>query len=156
MNTFSRLLTTATASLALLTGGGAALAASTPDMDSAPAAVRDHCVGVKQKTHVLKNGYNNKIGRVELWYSSRKGGQRCVMTYNYITGKTLTQAFLYVKRKNGNYYVTRDVGRFEYYAGGTYQNHTDGRCYSYSGRVDGKQPNKTKDDAYFISDDICP
>lgn len=129
-------------------------------VSTAPAAtalsqgpLRDHCVGTRIATHVLKNDRGVKIGRVELWYASRAGGQNCVMTYNYGAGKRFTGTFLRVD-DNGDLRADRsssDEGSYQYYAGGSYRNYTNGDCVQWGGMVYGPYPAKHWDDDSFVS-----
>lgn len=167
MNKFSTILATAATSAALLTTGVSATTAapeaqvdtvstvqSELQLDSEPAGVRDHCVGNKMRPNKpLINGYGKKIGHIELWYSSRNGGQKCVMTYNHGKGTRVTQATLWAddNRDGGDDRRASDRGRYEYYAGGAFLNQTNGSCVQFYGEVLGPNPKSSKDDAWAIS-----
>lgn len=111
--------------------------------------VRDTCVGTRIHHKALVNDYGKTIGRVELWYSSRKGGQNCAMTYNYAEGRQNTSTFLVVDRFRNN--LSLDQGNYWTYAGGAYRNNTDGFCVRYGGYVLGPNPDSTRDDAQWDS-----
>ncbi|WP_154402214.1 hypothetical protein [Ornithinimicrobium cavernae] len=111
--------------------------------------VRDSCIGTRIHHKPLVNGYGNTIGRVELWYSPRNGGQNCAMTYNYAKGKRFTGTFLVVDRDRNN--ISYDDGWYEHYAGGAYRNGTDGHCVRYGGFVMGPNRDSSKDDATWNS-----
>lgn len=150
-----------------LTGGKAAAqrpAATKMDRDQqiassvngAAGGIRDYCVGRILESKDLVNGYGTTIGRVELWYSSTAGpgGQNCVITHNYLDGRNYTDATLMANddRDDKAERWSEDMGRFYSYAGGSYLNHINGTCVHYYGRVDGNNPNSTRDDAWYGSD----
>jgi hypothetical protein len=98
--------------------------------------LRSHCVGSKIDSHLIKNKRGKTVGHVELWYSSIKGGQNCVMTYNR-AGNPWTRARIWrLKRKGGLADAAAgDMGFYQHYAGGSYVNNASGRCVTWGGSV---------------------
>jgi len=104
-----------------------------------------NCWGTKQETRILRAHVGNqRIGRVELWYSPEQGGTNCVITYNEVAGKATTYAYLIVDdnrnrdntgRKEPGDRVAYDEGYYEYYAGASYLRNTNGKCVRFGGSV---------------------
>ena len=105
-------------------------------MSSHYGGLRDHCVGSRIASHNIVNKSGKVLGHTELWYSSINGGQNCVMTYN--TGdRPFTQTYLWRLVKKGGLAdaAAGDSGFYQYYAGGSFVNNTDGRCVTWGGQV---------------------
>jgi hypothetical protein len=79
------------------------------------------------------------LGRVELWYSSRNGGENCVITRSYV-GRAEMVADLALDMDGNKRFSPPDVyssdhGIYNSYAGGAYRSHADGRCVRYQGLI---------------------
>ncbi len=122
------------ASLGLVLNGVRAEAQDT--MSSHYGGLRDHCIGTRLESHVIRNKRGHAVGHTELWYSRIQGGQNCVMTYNR-AGSPFTRTYIWrLKRKGGLADAAAgDSGFYRYYAGGSFVNHSDGRCVTWGGTV---------------------
>lgn len=134
MRTRSNLLIVALLSVAMLFVG----------MPSASAESRgplkSSCSGSKLATKVIRNTDGRRIGRSELWYSSINGGQNCVITYNEVPGRANTYAYLIIddnrnRRHDSTDRVSYDIGDYQYYAGASYRNRTNGKCVKWGGWI---------------------
>ena len=102
--------------------------------------VRDSgCFGrvIESKRIVGESG--RALGRVELWYSSRNGGENCVITRSSV-GRAEMIADLDVdmdgnKRWSSGDRSSSDDGVYNRYAGGAYRSHTNGHCVRYQGLI---------------------
>lgn len=126
----------------VVTGAGLLLALATAPagaqdtMSSHYGGLRDHCVGTRIESHNIKNKRGGIVGHTELWYASIAGGQNCVMTYNK-AGSPFTRTYLWrLKRKGGLADAAAgDSGFYQYYAGGSFVNNSNGRCVTWGGQV---------------------
>lgn len=102
--------------------------------------VRDSgCYGSRIDTHDLVNS-QGKLGRVELWYSTRNGGENCVITRSSV-GRVEMIARLDVDMDGSRSWTSGDVysadhGVYNSYAGGAYRSPSNGRCVRFFGLID--------------------
>jgi hypothetical protein len=79
------------------------------------------------------------LGRVELWYSSRNGGENCVITRSSVGRAEMLAALdldMYGnKRWSSPDVYSSDYGIYDRYAGGAYRSHADGRCVRFHGII---------------------
>lgn len=134
------------AALALSAALGAAAFGSHADVASATVlpekGIRTACVGTRLTTLTIRGRRTGAVlGRLELWYSSTRNGQNCVMTYDangnasaYMEAR-LTVDFNDNKRADLPTERMSDTGTYSTYAGGAYINGTNGSCVSIYGSV---------------------
>lgn len=119
-------------------------------MVSAPAAtaatyekhghVRDSgCAGRVIDGKDITGDTGRKLGRVELYYSSRNGGENCVITRSSV-GRAEMAAVLDVdkdgnKRWSSGDVTSSDYGKYDSYAGGAYRTGTDRHCVRFQGLI---------------------
>lgn len=80
-----------------------------------------------------------RLGQVELWYSSRNGGENCVITRSSV-GRAEMVAALDVdkdgnKRWSSGDVTSSDYGKYDSYAGGAYRTGTDRHCVRFQGLI---------------------
>lgn len=102
--------------------------------------VRDSgCAGHILESKKLIGDSTRILGRVELWYSSRNGGENCVITRSYV-GRAHMVAELDVDKDGNKRWSSGDVyssddGVYNSYAGGAYRTGTNGHCVRYQGLI---------------------
>lgn len=103
--------------------------------------IKSSCSGSKLATRVIRSTTGRLLGRAELWYSSRSGGQNCVITYNEVPGRAYTYAWLVVDDNRNRRHdpnidrASADYGHYLYYAGASYRNRTNGKCVRWGGSI---------------------
>ena len=100
--------------------------------------VRDSgCAGRMIDQEDILGQTGRKLGRVELWYSSRNGGENCVITRSSV-GRAEMTAALDVDRDGNRRWssgdqTSSDYGKYDRYAGGAYRTGTDRHCVRFQG-----------------------
>ncbi|GGL94212.1 hypothetical protein [Nakamurella endophytica] len=102
--------------------------------------VRDSgCAGrmIDHKAIIGETG--RRLGQVELWYSSRNGGENCVITRSSV-GRAEMIASLEVDRDGNKRWSSGDVrsadhGVYNSYAGGAYRTGTNRHCVRFQGLI---------------------
>lgn len=79
------------------------------------------------------------LGRVELWYSPRNGGENCVITRSSV-GRAEMAAALSVDKDGNKRWSSRDAfssdyGKYDRYAGGAYRTGTNRHCVRFQGLI---------------------
>ena len=102
--------------------------------------VRDSgCYGRIIDTWPIINDVGNRTGTLELWYSSRNGGENCAITRSSV-GRAEMLVILTLDMDGNRRYspgdpISSDHGVYDRYAGGAYRSDADGRCVRVQGVI---------------------
>jgi hypothetical protein len=102
--------------------------------------VRDSgCYGRIVDTWPIINDIGNRTGTLELWYSSRNGGENCAITRSSVGRAEMLVALTLDMDGNRRYSpgdrTSSDYGVYDRYAGGAYRPDADGRCVRVQGII---------------------
>lgn len=103
--------------------------------------VRDSgCYGSRIDSWPIINDLGARTGTLELWYSSRNGGENCAITRSSVGRARMFVGLLLDmdgnKRPTSPDRFSSDEGVYDSYAGGAYRPDADGRCVRVQGVIE--------------------